>query len=375
METVDKLDVFYQGVRVGTMAPYQRYRSAFEYSEEWLSSGFSISPFSLPLQPGVKIANLSPFDGLFGVFADSLPDGWGRLLVDRMLRKHGEHPEEITPITRLSIVGSSGMGALEYRPAYKMKNSTSSTDLDHMAEECRKILQSEESEDLDMLFSMGGSSGGARPKVMIRLDEEEWIVKFPSSGDPDDIGQMEYEYNLCAEACGIQVPEVKLFPSNRCAGYFGAKRFDRECTAAGERKIHMASASALLEISHRVPSLDYTSLMGLTWQLTKQAEEILKMYTLMCFNVFAHNRDDHSNNFSFLYVDGKWRLAPAYDLTFSNSMGGEHATMIAGEGRNPSIKDILSVAKKAGINMSTARQIASKVEYTVCQRLARYLNR
>lgn len=375
METVDKLDVYYQGEKVGTMAPYQRYRTAFEYSEEWLHSGFSISPFSLPLQPGVKIAKPEPFDGLFGIFADSLPDGWGRLLVDRMLRRQGERPEEIDALTRLSIVGTSGMGGLEYRPAHRMKGCMPSSDLDHMAEECRKILQSGESEDLDMLFAMGGSSGGARPKVMIRSGDEDWIVKFPSSGDPVDIGRMEYDYNLCAAACGIQVPDVKLFPSNRCAGYFGAKRFDREMTPFGEKKVHMASASALLEVSHHVPSLDYTSLMGLTWQLTRQADELLRMYTLMCFNVFAHNRDDHSNNFSFLCVDGTWRMAPAYDLTYSNSMGGEHATTIAGEGRNPSVKDILSVAKKAGISMSTARQIAGRVEQTVGQRLSRYLNR
>ena len=375
METVDKLDVYYQGEKVGTMAPYQRYRTAFEYSDEWLRSGFSLNPFSLPLQPGVRIAKPEPFDGLFGIFADSLPDGWGRLLVDRMLRRQGERPEEIDAITRLSIVGTSGMGGLEYRPAHRMKGGIPSSDLDHMAEECRKILDSGESEDLDMLFAMGGSSGGARPKVMIRLGGEDWIVKFPSTGDPVNIGQMEYEYNLCAAACGIQVPDVKLFPSNRCAGYFGAKRFDREMTPSGEKRVHMASVSALLEVSHRVPSLDYTSLMGLTWQLTRQADELLRMYTLMCFNVFAHNRDDHSNNFSFLCVDGKWRMAPAYDLTYSNSVGGEHATTIAGEGRNPSVKDILSVAKKAGISMSTARQIAGRVEQTVGQRLARYLNR
>ena len=373
METVDKLDVFFQGVRVGTMAPYQRFRTAFEYSEEWLRTGFSISPFSLPLQPGVKIAKPDPFEGLFGIFADSLPDGWGRLLVDRMLRRQGKRPGEIAPITRLSIVGSSGMGGLEYKPAYKLTGGISSADLDLLAEECRKVLQSEESGDLDLLYAMGGSSGGARPKVMIRLGDEEWIVKFPSSGDPSDIGLMEYEYNLCAAACGIQVPEVRLFPSNRCAGYFGAKRFDREMTPAGEKKIHMASASALLEVSHRIPSLDYTSLMGLTWQLTKRADELLKIYTLMCFNVFAHNRDDHSNNFSYLCADGKWRLAPAYDLTYSNSIGGEHATTIAGEGRNPSVKDILSVAKKTGINMSTARQIAAGVEQTVHERLSGYL--
>ena len=115
--------------------------------------------------------------------------------------------------------------------------------------------------------------------------------------------------------------------------------------------------------------------MGLTWQITRRADELLKMYTRMCFNVFAHNRDDHSNNFAWLCVDGNWRLAPAYDLTFSNSMGGEHATTIAGEGRNPSAKDILSVAKKAGISMLTAKEIAARVEQTVEERLSGYLDR
>ncbi len=99
------------------------------------------------------------------------------------------------------------------------------------------------------------------------------------------------------------------------------------------------------------------------------------MYTLMCFNVFAHNRDDHSKNFSFLCIDGRWQLAPAYDLTFSNSMGGEHATTVAGEGRSPSVRDILSVGRNAGISQSAAKQTADRVRQTVEQRLAKYLDR
>lgn len=373
METADKLEVHYAGRHVGTMAPYRRYLTAFEYSAEWLQNGFSISPFSLPLTSGVKIAKIDPFDGLFGVFADSLPDGWNRLLVDRMLRKAGENPEQITSLQRLSIVGDSGMGALEYRPVYRWRDIEAVQDLDRLAAECKKILQSEDSDDLDTLFAMGGSSGGARPKVLIKLDDGEWLVKFPSSGDPKDIGRMEYNYNLCAKACGIDIPEVRLFPSANCAGYFGSRRFDRKLTDGGTRKLHMVSASALLEVSHRVPALDYSSLMSLAWQLTKQADDLKKLFTLMCFNVFAHNRDDHSNNFSFLCDNGCWRLAPAYDLTYSNSIGGEHATTVAGEGRNPGITDILKVAKKAGIKESQARQIAEKVQETVCSQLSAYI--
>ena len=373
MKTVDKLEVYCGGMHIGTMAPYRRYLTAFEYSPEWLQNGFSISPFSLPLVPGVKIAKINPFDGLFGVFADSLPDGWNRLLVDRMLRKAGENPEQITPLQRLSIVGDSGMGAMEYRPVHKRQNIETVQDLDRLAAECKKILQAEDSEDLDTLFAMGGSSGGARPKVLIHLDDGEWLVKFPSSGDPKDAGLMEYEYNLCAKSCGIEIPEIRLFPSANCAGYFGSKRFDRESNNCGVRKLHMVTASALLEVSHRVPALDYSYLMSLVWQLTKRADDMKKLFMMMCFNVFAHNRDDHSNNFSFLCDNGQWRLAPAYDLTYSNSLGGEHATTIAGEGKTPSITDILKVAKKAGIKESQARQIAEKVQETVCSQLGAYI--
>lgn len=368
MKTADSLEVFLDGKKVGTMVPYQKKLTAFEYSEEWLRNGFSISPFSLPLQAGVKIAKADPFDGIFGIFADSLPDGWGRLLVDRMLRKAGERPEEIYPFSRLSIVGASGTGALEYKPVYNLKTAEHTDDLDRLAEECRKILQSEDSGDLDTLFAMGGSSGGARPKVTIRLDGEEWIIKFPSSGDPADIGLIEYEYNLCAKACGIEIPEVRLFPSDLCPGYFGCIRFDRVKTPLGEKKIHTASVSALLETSHRIPALDYCDLLSLTWQLTKREEEVEKMFTLMCFNVFAHNRDDHSNNFSFVY-DGRWRLSPAYDLTYSNSVGGEHATTVAGEGKNPTIKDILAVAKKIGMKEARAKQTAENINEIVNKRL------
>ena len=374
MKTADRIEVFLDGKKVGTMVPYQKRLTAFEYSDEWLRNGFSISPFSLPLQAGVKIAKADPFDGIFGIFADSLPDGWGRLLVDRMLRKAGERPEEIDPFSRLSIVGASGKGALEFKPVYNLQTAKQTDDLDHLAEECRKILQTEDSGDLDTLFAMGGSSGGARPKVTIRLNNEDWIVKFPSSGDPADISFMEYEYNLCAKACGIEIPEVRLFPSAVCQGYFGCKRFDRIKTPLGEKKIHTASVSALLETSHRIPSLDYCSLLALTWQLTKQAEEVEKMFSLMCFNVFAHNRDDHSNNFSFVY-EGSWCLSSAYDLTYSNSVGGEHATTVAGEGKNPAMNDILAVAKKAGIKESLARQVAEKVQETVNSRLGKIMKK
>ncbi|MBQ9272263.1 MAG: HipA domain-containing protein, partial [Mogibacterium sp.] len=282
--------------------------------------------------------------------------------------------EMITPLQRLSIVGESGLGALEYKPIYNMRSSAGADDLDYLAAECSKILSSEDSGDLDELFALGGSSGGARPKVMMNLDGEEWIIKFPSSADPEDIGLMEYEYNECARSCGIEIPETRLFTSKKCAGYFGSKRFDRVKAGDKLRKIHMASASALLEVSHRVPALDYNSLMALTWQLTKQMSEVESMYRLMCFNVFSHNRDDHSNNFSFLCDNGTWRLSPAYDLTYSNSIGGEHATTVNGEGREPGFDDLIAVGKKAGLKEMRLREITEEVRSEVGNRLSKYIH-
>jgi len=166
--------------------------------------------------------------------------------------------------------------------------------------------------------------------------------------------------------------ETRLFPSKQCAGYFGTRRFDRVKAEDGTvRRVHMMSASALLETSHRIPSLDYNSLMKLTLELTKDYREVEKMYRLMCFNVFAHNRDDHSKNFSFLYVGkpGAWKLAPAYDLTFSSSFGGEHATCVNGNGRDPATNDILAVAELIGIAKAKSREIAEQVRQIVFEEL------
>lgn len=375
MDRLNKLDVYYHDRKVGTMALYQNRLAAFAYSDEWLQEGFSISPFSLPLEKRVFVPKIDPFEGLFGVFADSLPDGWGRLLVDRLMRKNGLNPHTVGSLERLAIVGNTGMGALTYRPTIPLESVYNELTLDEIAKECERILQTDTSEKLDYLFAKGGSSGGARPKILPRIDNEDWIIKFPSSEDSKDVGRQEYDYALCTKECGIEMEEVRLFPSEKTQGYFGTKRFDR--VAEGENgKVHMISAAAILETSHRIPNLDYDILMKLTLQLTKSMEECEKLYRVMCFNVFAHNRDDHSKNFSYIYRDRekRWILSPAYDLTYSNSIGGEHATTVNGNGVDPGMEDLLSVAKKIGIGMAKARKTAAKIQECVHERLRDYLS-
>ncbi|MDE5937678.1 MAG: type II toxin-antitoxin system HipA family toxin [Lachnospiraceae bacterium] len=376
MDRIKHLDVFYHERKVGTLALYQKYLAAFAYEQEWIETGFPISPFSLPLEKKVFVPRMDPFDGLFGVFADSLPDGWGRFLVDRLMLKKGIEPAAVGTLNRLAIVGDSGMGALSYRPAICLNESDSAMELDQIAGECERMLRTEYSDDLDQLFRLGGSSGGARPKILTEVGGEEWMIKFPSYDDPKDIGKQEYEYSLCAKECGIEMAQTRLFPSKRCAGYFGVKRFDRRQGDDGqESKVHMLSVSAVLETSHRIPNLDYHLLMKLTLEITKDFSEVLRLFRLMCFNVFSHNRDDHSKNFSYLYDEQNacYRLAPAYDLTYSSSLNGEHATAVNGNGVNPGMEDILAVADKIGIREAQAGKIARGIRDCVNDMLAPYL--
>lgn len=366
MDNYKYLKVFYNDILVGTLAKTPERVVAFEYDSDWLINGFSISPFSLPLIKKVFIPKYEPFDGLFGVFNDSLPDGWGRLLVDRLFLKNKINPVEIDNLNRLAVVQESGMGALTYKPEHEFETENVVSDLDILAQECSKILESQDSDNLDELFQLGGSSGGARPKILTSINNEDWIIKFPSSTDPKNIGKKEYQYSLCAKDCGINMTETALFPSKICSGYFGIKRFDRK----NGKKVHMVSVSGILETSHRLPNLDYNLLMKLTLELTRNYVDIEQLFRLMCFNVFAHNRDDHSKNFSYLYDSNKkeWHLSPAYDLTYSSSFNGEHATTINGEGKNPSLVDILAVAKNIGLNEKLAKEISLDIQ-AKCKKL------
>ena len=353
------------GRTIGTLAVSSSGKTAFSYSNEWLETGFSISPFSLPLERGVMMAKNNYFQGLIGIFADSLPDAWGRLLVDRIIKKY-EIKGEITVIDRLALVGCSGMGALEYEPDYHIIDADEEKDLDFLSKQCQKILKTEYSEKLDFLYKLGGCSGGARPKILTEYDNKDWIIKFPAHVDSHDSGLIEYRYSKCAEKCGIVMPETKLFSSEQCSGYFGIVRFDRK----NGKKIHMATAAALLEADFNSPCLDYHSLMKLTRILTgENREDIENMFRRACFNVFAHNMDDHAKNFSFLYDEESdlWRLSPAYDLTYSSTWFGEHTTSVDGNGKDPGDKELLNVGIKAGMSRVQCLNIISEIKEKVSE--------
>lgn len=361
------------GKDVGTLALTNDKKVAFSYSEQWLMDGFSISPFSLPLEEQVFVPNKFYFHGLFGIFADSLPDAWGTLLLNRILKEHNIK-EEINILDRLALVGNQGMGILEYEPAYELVKEQDAKDLDYLSAQCQKVLQTEFSEDLDLLYKMAGSSGGARPKILTHIEDKDWMIKFPAHIDSNDIGKQEYDYSICAKKCGINMTETKLFPSKFCGGYFGTVRFDRR--QGTNRKIHMATAAALLEADFQAPCLDYHMLMKLTRILTRENKsDIENMFRRMCFNVWAHNRDDHAKNFSFLYDENThgWRLSPAYDLTYSDTYFGEHTTSVDGNGKKPGMKELLNVGVQAGMKKEVCEKIVKEIKSIVEDELGIYL--
>lgn len=335
----------------------------FEYDETFLHNSLEISPIKLPLQRGVIELPRSPFEGLAGVFNDSLPDGWGRLLFDRLLRSKGISASDISPLDRLAYVGLNGLGALVFEPDQSFNTKDEIIDLDVLATHTKEVLEGESEEVIRELLALNGSSAGARPKALIGVDSERksiihgtdqlnndfehWMVKFPNTQDGIDAGAIEYVYALMALDAGIEMPTIHLFASEKGSGYFAVKRFDRN----GNKSLHMHTVSGLIHNNFRFPSLDYEDLLALTGVLTKDIREVEKMFRLAVFNVMAHNRDDHSKNFTFLMDEfGHWKLSPAYDLTFSSGPGGEQSTMVMGEGQNISIEHLTKLGLEAKLS-------------------------
>lgn len=342
MKLVNKIIVTYHNRTVGTlsMTPDNRL-CAFQYDKDWLVKGFSISPLDLPLKPDLFIAKLEPFWGNFGIFEDSLPDGYGRYLLNRMLKKQGVNDSELTSLQRLSIVGTSGMGALCYVPETYIGEEKVLPKLDDLQQMALNVLSEKSDKDEDILYFNSGNSGGCRPKCLLHDTEGAWLVKFRHTYDPKDMGVMEYSYNEIARKCGITVPDFKLIDEK----YFATKRFDLE----NGKRLHVATAGALLNESIIQPKLEYKTLLHLTGYLTQDPKQVDEMFRRMVFNILTDNKDDHAKNFSFICREGIWSLAPAYDLTLcSNGYNGEHATSANNNGK-PTIEDMITVGESIRI--------------------------
>lgn len=356
MNSNNSLTVWHNDALVGTlaMAPDAPV-CTFQYSSEWLKDGFSISPIELPLKEGLFMAKEEPFQGNFGIFEDSLPDGYGRYLLHKILKRKGLSWLTLNPIQRLSIVGNSGMGVLRYEPETILETEPIMTDLDELQQKALDTLSEKTEGDEALLYYNSGNSGGCRPKALFKDSDGHWLVKFRHVYDPVDIGEMEYRYADAARRCGIDAPDFKLINGR----YFASKRFD---ISEDGTRLHIATAAALLRQSISPPMLDYSNLLSLTGYLTQSRSQVEEMIRRMAFNVFAENKDDHGKNFSFICENGKWRLAPAYDLTrVSEGYNGEHATSVNFNGR-PTIDDMVAVAAKLRIPKARTLELIQPIQ-------------
>ena len=325
-----------------------------------------------PPERGLLAARSRAFDGLHGFLNDSLPEGWGRLVMSRRLAKLGVDIASLTPVEQLALVGEGGRGALVFQPATTPDaESATGIDLDELAEEAAQILSGEDGKLADILAKAAGGSGGARPKVHVGFgpndeisvgggelpaDHTAWIVKFRANEDPIDIGPLEEAYATMAEAAGLKLAPHRLIEAKKGPGYFATCRFDRP---GPNRRMHMLSLAGAIESPLETP-YSYDKFLRATRAITRNAEDVERAFRRRVFNVLAHNRDDHVRQHAYLMDEnGDWRLAPAYDLTYAAGPGGEHYLDIDGEGRRPARAHIDALAATHGIG---AKDVAAMVE-------------
>jgi serine/threonine-protein kinase HipA len=348
-----------------------------EWEEPVIAAGLPVSPLLYPPERGLQAARSREFEGLHGFLADSLPEGWGQLLMRRRLSKLGVNIDTLTPLERLALVGDQGRGALVFEPATAPPDDIESLDLDELAAASAEILAGEDGALADTLAGLAGASGGARPKIHVGFDgdgaisvsdgeiapgHEAWIVKFPAKEDPIDIGPIEAAYAAMALAAGLNLSAHRLIPANAGPGYFATRRFDRP--APGLR-LHMVSLSGAIEARASLPS-SYDTFLRATHAITRHAEDVAAAFRRMVFNVLACNRDDHTRQHSFLMsARGDWRLAPAYDLTFAAGPGGEHYLDIEGEGRHPTKDHVRSLGQRHGLSDRLIEEIIEAVRAAV----------
>jgi serine/threonine-protein kinase HipA len=346
----------------------------FEYAPAFLASGLELSPFKLPLGPGVHEALVPEFHGLHGLFFDSLPDGWGLLLMHRRMRERGIDPHRISVLAWLRHLGMRAMGALSYHPAESTGlDQTLEVELAQLATEAVAVFEGKAERVLPELELAGGSPGGARPKVVVALGPgrrvlaganalpegfEHWLVKFSARDDLKDACALEEVYARMARAAGLRMPPTQLLPLGGKRRCFALKRFDR----IGSTRIHMHTIGGLLHASHRVPSLDYLDLLRAAGALTRSQAEVVEGFRRLCFNVLACNRDDHVRNFSFLMnEEGEWSYSPAYDLTYSEGIRGHHTTTVLGERLAPQATTVLELAEQMSISRLRAMELLEEV--------------
>jgi len=385
------LEVVIWNRRVGTLQwDTKERRAKFLFYKDFLSSGWDLSPlensiYGIHATRGLYIGGNKDkiYAGLPPFIADSLPEHWGNILFKRWAEEEGLSLKNLTSVDKLAFIGKRGMGALEFIPQTPdIKDKPFDLHVERLYrmaelildERKKTIISNDEIKDLQHLYQVGTSAGGKHSKALIAIDEKTgkirsgqvslpasykyYIIKFAEK-DRFPFCEVEYAYYLMATAAGIEMMPSKLIEAGE-RNHFITERFDRK---NGE-KIHTQTLAAIR------PDVDsYEELLGVCNALKLPMNEIEQQYRRMVFNVLAGNVDDHSKNFSFMMdKDGKWHLAPAYDITFTIDMDAwslynRHCLTVCGKDDEIKKDDIFAFAKNLGIR--NAKRIIEEVEESI----------
>ncbi|OJU52592.1 MAG: toxin HipA [Bacteroidales bacterium 45-6] len=360
--------------------------ASFEYDVAFDLPEHPVAPIRMPRKSIYTFPELrgSPtFKGLPGLLADALPDRYGNQLINVWLAQNGRPQNSLNPVELLCFIGKRGMGALEFEPVISPNKPQSYTlELSSLIDTTRELLSRKEDFRLNTsqrmqdvmldVLKMGTSAGGARPKAIIAYNEatgeirsgqtlaergfEHWLIKFDGVSDAqfgssDGYGRVEMAYYKMATDFGIQMMESRLIEEKGRA-HFMTKRFDRK---EGNRKVHVQTWCAMQHYDfNEIRSFGYEQLFQTMRLLRLNYAEAEQMYRRMVFNVLSRNCDDHTKNFAFMMdTDGKWRLAPAYDLCHAYRPGSDwvsqHCLSIQGKRIGFRKQDLLAIAKQNSI--------------------------
>ncbi len=390
MAQLKKIHVYYDNnvdkrIKIGELfVDFQRgtEKFSFEFSDEYFNSDLSKVFFDYDLQP-YKARQYLPLDKAnFGVFSDSAPDRWGRLLMKRRERISADKEGLTTPKVLnesdflLGVFDEARMGALrfsldggeEYLSMERELSAPPFESLRTLEEASREFEKDEnmlENKWLKQLLAPGSSLGGARPKVTIKdVDGSLWIAKFPSKNDEFDSGAWEKTVHDLARLCGLNVPESRLIKFSKFGSTFLVKRFDRD----GEKRIHFMSAMTALgkkdgdNAARGISYLDIAAFISAYG--ANPTQDLKELWKRIVFNIAVSNTDDHLRNHAFLLTDNGWSLSPLYDVN-PNPNGGPLALNISEYDNARSIELILDVSKHFGIDreeaLVTAKDVLTKV--------------
>lgn len=363
-----KLFVYYEGWGerwlLGTLADDSR-KLLFEYSADALQQGLQLSPYKLPLQAQAFGDFPAYLFRLPGLIADSLPDGWGLLLMDKVFRQLGRNPATLSPLDRLAYLHGRAMGALTFEPSDWPGLDSENVELLELAKEAKTLIEGHDSKALKKMALMGGSPHGARPKVLVYYnpasgsvstqafaDATPWLVKFQAQSEHKEVCAVEMLYAALARECQLDVPDTAYFDLDKKLSAFGIERFDIKLGM----RVPVHTLAGALHADFRTPgATDYLMFLRVVRLFTKDMAEVQKAYQRCIFNVLFNNRDDHPKNFSFLLSQSRqWKLAPCYDLSFNEGPGGEHQMDILGHGKSITRAHLLALAEKADLDKTWA---------------------